>query len=535
MKVTQPADTVFCKIAGKQPDIMGKSRMFKYVITQPVADGTLLFNTLTCELLHLTKDEYSSLSENSSSPDLRSSLSAKWFLVPEDFNDKLFVKHIRVIYRASALEKGVHDYTILTTTDCNARCFYCFEKGCKRIPMTQETAEKVADNIISNWHSRKPSASSRDLNSRKPVHLGWTGGEPLHNYPVIDIICQRLNDAGVPYTSHMISNASLFTPEIVEKARTLWNLKVVQIALDGTEEKYNRIKAYVDTPKNSDGSSVSRFQQVLHNIQMLMDAHIHASVRLNVDKHNIDNLMMLVDELENAFVKGNSSSDYVDINCFMLSRKFDNASSDEEYPEIVAKFRTLREKIARTGRYQRDKLPTSMNITACADTIAPSYTIAPTGQIGFCTVYTDSHFYGNIAGNEKVDEAKLEKYSELKEDDEVCDDCPRYPQCQRLKHCPEAIPCNKYEQESLIWRMKQAMLNAYKPTTYKIYALLDKFVAVGTCEGEPPIYIKMDQTGKEIFELHLQGKTQPEIVSLLLQKYDATEEQIATAVRDFLK
>lgn len=50
---------------------------------------------------------------------------------------------------------GINDtksklFRIWTTTGCNARCFYCFEKGIKSINMNMETAAYVINYIISN-------------------------------------------------------------------------------------------------------------------------------------------------------------------------------------------------------------------------------------------------------------------------------------------------------------------------------------------------------------------------------------------------
>lgn len=57
-------------------------------------------------------------------------------------------------------KKKTKSYTILTTTDCNARCFYCYELGRSRIPMSEQTAHEIADYI-----------------SAPKVNIHWFGGE----------------------------------------------------------------------------------------------------------------------------------------------------------------------------------------------------------------------------------------------------------------------------------------------------------------------------------------------------------------------
>lgn len=103
------------------------------------------------------------------------------------------------------------------------------------------------------------------------------------NTVVMDLICQKLNDFGISYFSHIITNGLLFTRNIVNKAINVWKLKRVQITLDGTEQVYLRAKAYV----NSQGSE---FQIVLDNIEALLNSKIAVNIRLNQDAYNTEDL-----------------------------------------------------------------------------------------------------------------------------------------------------------------------------------------------------------------------------------------------------
>ena len=130
--------------------------------------------------------------------------------------------------------------------------------------------------------------------AKRSICIGLAASR-FFNKQVIDIICTDLTEKGIVYESMMISNGYLFDGATVEQAVSHWKLKSVQITLDGTEEIYNRSKAFI----YKDGKSP--YQVVLANIQRLLDAGVAVLIRLNMDEHNADNLMELADELHEQF------------------------------------------------------------------------------------------------------------------------------------------------------------------------------------------------------------------------------------------
>ena len=148
MKVILPIASKFKQIVGRQKRVDGERyRLMTYVVQQPVADGLLLYNMLTCSLVLLTPDEAADIT-------MQQELIDCWFLVPQEHDDQKLCRQIRQM--AALLKpaaKAITGYTILTTTGCNARCFYCFEKGTKPVTMTAETADKVARYIVTTSRS----------------------------------------------------------------------------------------------------------------------------------------------------------------------------------------------------------------------------------------------------------------------------------------------------------------------------------------------------------------------------------------------
>ena len=246
-----------------------------YVLAEPVKAGVLVFHTLTRALLLLTPEEYAA-------PDTLPELRDSWFRVPQEMKDQKYADHVRLFRRRCTKSPAHYQLRYFYHNGLQRPVLLLLRDGRSRIPMSTETAHKAADYIATHCGGEK-------------VGIQWFGGEPLFNKAVIDIICNDLTAKGVEYHSTMISNGYLFDDATVKQAVELWKLKRIQITLDGTEDMYNRSKAFIY--KNGP----SPYQVVLTNIERLLDAGVAVAIRLNMDNHNAENLMLLADELHVRF------------------------------------------------------------------------------------------------------------------------------------------------------------------------------------------------------------------------------------------
>ena len=287
MIVIKPPFDYVKKIIGdgaKKPDKHYKKSVFLQEL--PCEEGILLYHSLLKTFVLATEEEYGFILQGEADFDTECGafFYRNYFLVSDDISEFDTAKNVREVM--DLLKKPVkapNSYTILTTTDCNARCFYCYEIGCEKINMTEDTARKVLARIERDFSVHK-----------KEVKLHWFGGEPLFNASVIDVITEGLKKKVIPFSSQMVSNGYLFDETMVKKASETWNLKTVQITLDGTEEVYNRRKAYIY-------KGVNAFERVLHNLELIADAGIEISIRLNMDAGNIADLRALKQELKERF------------------------------------------------------------------------------------------------------------------------------------------------------------------------------------------------------------------------------------------
>ena len=187
MQTILPPSGNTIKILGKPKPAEHGLRWMTYVLAQPVEGGVLVFHTLTRALLLLTPEEYAA-------PDNLPELRDGWFCVPQEMNDQKYADQVRFIRRTMWKEpEHITSYTIFTTTDCNARCFYCYEMGRSRIPMSNKTAHKAAAYIAAHCGGEK-------------VHLHYHKIHDTFNEKYADVKQRLIPDAKVPYRFH-------FTPE----------------------------------------------------------------------------------------------------------------------------------------------------------------------------------------------------------------------------------------------------------------------------------------------------------------------------------
>lgn len=414
-------------------------RLIHFVIRQPVEEGLLLYNVLTKAVALLSPEEERMMDGNAAAIH---ELVAKWFAVPLSFDERNLAREVRAVGRMlEKRPKGITGYTILSTTDCNARCFYCYEKGRSRIPMTNRTARKVAEFILRNYSGEK-------------IHLRWFGGEPLYNKGVISLICGLLRDAKVDFRSSMVSNGYLFDDETIVQATGIWNLKKVQITLDGTEDVYNRSKAFI----YPDGSP---YRRVLDNVHRLLKAGIQVTVRLNIDRHNADDLFNLADTLIAKFGGDKLFTVY-------SHSLFDTGTSETAVSHTDAQRRELFETRLRLQEKLRagkidvcHKLPDKLKLHRCMADSDTNILVLPDGHLGKCEHYTDSHWFGDLDSLER-DETVLEDFKRLREEIEACKDCPFYPDCFRLMLCDEAVHCYPEEREEKLQETRQSLLSFYQ-------------------------------------------------------------------------
>lgn len=434
-QIIRPQNDIL-KILGKAVGPGTACRWLKYCLPVQTESGMLVLNLLTRELLHLTWAEYAAYRDSEY-------LRSHWFVVEEAADDRELVELVRwVRSRVSKKKTQITKYTILTTTDCNARCFYCYEQGCRKVTMRDDTADKTVAFIKACCGGKK-------------VHINWFGGEPLMNPSVISRICGGLRSEGIEFESSMVSNAYLLDEKTVTEAAEVCNLKRIQITLDGTEKVYNRSKNYVNATE-------SAYQVVTGNIHRALKAGIQVTIRLNMDLHNMEDLMTLADELAARFSGERKLKVYAHL-LFESEGTGENRKSREEQELLHHGLNRLEDKLTGHGLFSGAGrgLTRHLPMHHCMADSSNAVIILPDGHLGLCEHHTEDEFIGHIDAPER-DKAVIALWRERSEEIPECRDCFCYPACIKLKKCPSEGQCTEFERLRIRRKTERAMGNEYR-------------------------------------------------------------------------
>ncbi len=439
--IVEPEDHIE-KLWGKQrineTDVY---RLMHYVLRADHDGKVLLHNVVTGQLAELNQEEVMALEKlpTAYSP-VMEQLVTEHYLVPEGFDEYKSVRQLRLICQRRQTGTAINHYIILPTTFCNARCFYCYENDYPQVQMTAETADKLIDYIDKHREG-------------KDVSINWFGGEPLVGIQRIDQISQGLKDRGISLTASMISNGYLFDEKIVDRSAELWKLQRIQITLDGTEETYNRVKAYVNVHDNP-------FQRVLRNIDLLSSKGIHVNIRLNVDFYNKDDIRILIEELGKRY----SDNPHVTVYLNMLFNNVGFEPVSHSYDDMITLTNIINEY---TDRLKELKLSfdnrkyLQLTYSQCMADNPHSLMIQPDGSFCRCEHENILDSYGDLE-NGITNLQRLEKWKETIEPSEQCPMCAVYPACYHLRNCMNNdMPCIEQFQKINLEKQKKRIRAMY--------------------------------------------------------------------------
>ena len=419
------------KFIGRQNIRNCNYRLMKYCHVINIVDGILLYNLITGTLVLIKKNtsiRYLLLAHNRK-------LIEEWYFVPEDFAEKEWCRTIQDQGRIRNSRGSFSSFVIITTFDCNARCFYCFENGIPNITMNKDTAKAVIEFITKQY-------------SGKELQISWFGGEPLCNLDMIRYISNSLTRNGVEFHSMIHTNGYLFSDNIVQEAINFWNLRKANITIDGTEGIYNKTKNYIYRDTNP-------FKTVINNIDILCRSGVSVKIRLHVGTQNNDDLFSLMDFLQSKF--SNYNNFYIYPSLFYPNSVPKSICDNSKIEECFTK---VKKRLSDIG-YQRPQiLKSRLCAYSCMADNNNSIVISPDGKLSKCEHVTKDTIIGDVftgvTNTEKVEMWKIRAPEEI-----GCESCDLVPICNELKYCPIRKSCSEFSRNEKRDGILKDVLNTY--------------------------------------------------------------------------
>lgn len=187
--------------------------------------------------------------------------------------------------------QGMPFYVFMPTYNCNLRCSYCFQDHMRTDRNFRHLLRIMERSMIDRIFAamRKIEANhavSEDVQRRRTI--GFFGGEPLLEpaRPIVEYILNRALEYGEVSFWAVTNGTDLHVYQDLLGPEKISSL---QITLDGPPREHDKRRIYAD--------GTGSFERIARNVTLALDLGVHVTVRMNVDRHNINQLPALADEI----------------------------------------------------------------------------------------------------------------------------------------------------------------------------------------------------------------------------------------------
>jgi uncharacterized protein len=203
--------------------------------------------------------------------------------------EAFFVKMVTKLHHIQS--RLMPTYIFMPTYSCNLRCAYCFQDHMRTNPDYKHLLQTMSSDMVDRIFAAMPQIElghgvleDADI----PRDITFFGGEPLleESYPIIKYTIDKALSIGKARFSAVTNGTELQTYKNLLGPDKISNL---QITLDGIPSEHDKRRIYAD----GSGS----FEKIANNISIALDLGVRISVRINVDRNNINQLPELASQI----------------------------------------------------------------------------------------------------------------------------------------------------------------------------------------------------------------------------------------------
>ena len=174
--------------------------------------------------------------------------------------------------------KTYHTHVIIPTYRCNLECPYCF------LLDLQDKGKDWLNQVIDDAHIEKIFEVATEIDGQYRGRMALYGGEPLliKNKPVVEKILKKGSDLGYAFTIPTNGVSVVDFLDILKQYSVM-----LQVTIDGPKEIHNtrRVK--------KDGTGT--FDEIIEGVDAALEAGLHAILRTNLDKANVQSFPQIID------------------------------------------------------------------------------------------------------------------------------------------------------------------------------------------------------------------------------------------------
>lgn len=348
------------------------------------------------------------------------------FIIEEDVDELAKIRYRMLKNRYETYRLTL---TIAPTYDCNFDCVYCFEKEQIQDVYMQEDIQKAIVELVSS--------QKRNLSELTVI---WYGGEPLLAIDIIEGLTDKIKkicgDNHIKYSSYMITNGYLLSRNVLQKLKKA-NVRFLQITVDGVGEIHDRRRFLKD--------GKGTYRVIFENLQNGYDLLDKVSLRINVDRENIDVAWQVKKELmeRNMMEK---------IKPYLGFTRNESGCYDSDKCMELEKFYLLKYSMKSEINGKNKSIIPQIKNTFCSADRHNSFVIGADGNLFKCwsDIGKNNRKVGNIKDEKRIPNMQLLEYMLFDPTTYLpCKECNILPLC--LGGCPRyrqmegKVDCSEYK------------------------------------------------------------------------------------------
>lgn len=387
-----------------------------YIITAKEDNQVILYSTITTALIVTSTKAYEQIfcHHNFQETELVEQLYQLGFLIDDNFDEIELLNQLR----KKDVDKPLPVITIYTTTSCNARCYYCFEKGITPVDMSSDTATQVVHFIKNTFEGKR-------------IQIMWFGGEPLMNFRIIEQVTTELYRDGYELLTHITTNGSLLTKEMLCFFKTYYSKISIQVTIDELYDTYAKIKRFIDIPNGL------AFKRVIDNCKLIIESQIYLSIRINYLEQNYHRATQVFEEIESIF----SPFDHYMLNIYLAPITLESGCNtclsevDDSFKKVI-KFHRDHNVINIRAKDEEQQILSSFCLLpksgSCGAHRRNNIVVRADGMLFKCHRLANEDIYnvGNIYDGINYKSVNYTQFVTHKMSDEICARCNVLPLCQ---------------------------------------------------------------------------------------------------------